>query len=128
MGKSQTETKDRKVKREVGSLTRDKAAELTSEVRELREGYESLIARIDETLAAGQTGDAPSVGASNGEEKTPDLEVYMLNLAVSGYTREEAATHLTEQFGESDDELLDKLFATAPIAEPPRRGRFRRRQ
>ncbi len=124
MGESQTETDDREVERE--SQVHDQAAALSSEVRELREGYERLVARIDAALAAGETGEAPDVASDQGGAVS-GVEVYMLNLAASGYTRDETAGLLAEQFGERDDELLDKVFASAPISEPPRRGRFRRR-
>ena len=128
MGKPQTETDDREVEQEVGSQLHDEATALASEVRQLREGYEHLVARIDEALAAGETGNAASVRASQQGEAASGRELYLLNLAVSGYSREDAAAHFAEQFGESDDGLVDKVFESAPTPEPPRRGRRRRRQ
>ena len=126
MGKSQTKTDGREVEQEVGSQLHDQATALASEVRQLRESYERLVARIDEALAPGQTGKAAGVRASHPGEAASGRELYLLNLAASGFTREDAATHFAEQFGEGDDELVDKVFESAPTPEPPRRGRRRR--
>lgn len=84
IGKSQTEVDDRAVEQEAVSLE-DRATALVSEVRELRDGYEQLVARIDEAFAGDQAGAAPGVRASvsEGEERASEREGYLVNLAVS---------------------------------------------
>lgn len=147
MAVSRTEPDDSEDEREVDSL-REQAAALASEVRELRQGYEDLVARIDERLAASQNGEADVAHARAFDEpatrervmaqgeQVSGREMVLLNLAASGVTREEAATFMVESFGESadeltdDDELFDKVFGSGPRVEPPlaapRRFRFRR--
>lgn len=51
---ARTEPDDSEGEQEGDSQLRDQAAALASEVRELRQGYEDLVARIDEGLAASQ--------------------------------------------------------------------------
>lgn len=148
MAVSRTEPDDSEGEREGDSQLRDQAAALASEVRELRRGYEDLVARIDESLAASQNGEADAANArafdepaarervlTQGEEVS-GREMVLLNLAASGLNREEAATFMVESFGEGDDELIDdgelfdKVFGSgprvAPPLTPPRRFRFRR--
>ncbi len=114
---------------EEASPLQDQAA-LLAEVRELRQGYEQLVVRIDEALAAGESGDAKSAHTSYPEGDVSGSELYLLNIAMSGSTREEAAAFFTEQFGETvDEELLDRVFDSVPPSQvPPRRGLLRRRQ
>jgi len=108
----------------------DQAEALVSEVRELREGYEQLVARIDEALAVGQTDDAASSPVPHPQGGASGRELYLLTVAMSGSTREDAAALFTEQFGEEvDEELLESVFGSVPPSPAePRRGFLRRRQ
>lgn len=126
---SETEVEDSAVEQDGASDLHDQATALLSEVRELRKGYEQLVAHIDAALAAGHADEVAGAETSQQEEGASGLEVFALNLALSGYSREEALASFAEQFGEVDEELIDKAFGSAPTSEaPPRRGPFRRRK
>lgn len=131
MGGSRTEVNGRSTADDARSALHDQTAALVDEVRELRGGYEYLVARIDEALADRYEED--QIEADAGEEIS-GRELCLVNLAMEGYTREEATARLVELFGQGDpedeagdEEVLARIFGSGPFEPSRPRGRFFRR-
>ena len=101
--------------------------ELVADIRRLREHYQRVVASIDEALAGDAGRHDQPARAADADPGASGIRLTAVNMALAGWTREQAENTLTELHGEADyGPMLDDLWSSS-MGERPRRRRFLRR-